>query len=864
MELSAGSRLGPYEILSRIGAGGMGEVFRARDTRLDRNVAIKVLPDEFAANTHLKLRFEREARTISQLTHPNICTLYDVGDDYLVMELLEGETLADRLLRGALLPQEVLTVGAQIADALDRAHRAGVVHRDVKPGNIMITKSGAKLLDFGLARTGANPAVDPNGATQQKSLTQEGSIVGTFQYMAPEQLEGIEADPRTDIFALGAVLYEMATGHRAFQGTTRTSLIAAIVSGQPRPIETLQPMAPAGFEHVVRRCLEKDRDDRWQSARDVAHELRWIAEAKDEAARARPVPPKRRPLVWVSIAILLAVCAAALTAAFQFRRRAQDLSKPVRLALGMPPGVVLTDDSSPRLSPDGRSIVFKARTDGEPELWVRHLHAIDARPIPGTKNAFAPFWSPDGKHLGYFIRGELRRVSLDGSGSEKLAESINSRGGTWGSDGHIIFARDTTSELLRIPAAGGKAETILPFDSARNETSHRWPFYLPDGRHFLYSSQSGVNRSVFVASVDGKTRRKVVDTSFDAVYADGHLIYVRGTSLVRHRFDLNTFSLVGSPVTLATNPMTDMAYGAGEFWATSDVLAYRSGAPAGYRLTWFDSTGKKLGTVGPVGIYDHVEIAPNEAFASADDTDAQGFRDIWVFDLRRGMRTRFTFGRSLNWVSAWSPDSRQIAFVSDRGGVQNTYLKSLKGSEEERKLITSPDRQHHLDWSRDGRYIVQERGDGGISLTDLDTGQSRSIIKSSFRTLFPRLSPDGRWISYASDESGRLEVYVQRFPGGGAKWQVSIDGAAGSRWRGDSKELFFTDGATMMASTVREADGGFEADMPRKLFAADMYNNHAWDVTADGRRFLISTMNESTVVPPLTILLNWRTSADED
>src|SRR5436305_8989690 len=489
MQVTAGSRLGPYEIVAPIGAGGMGEVYKARDTRLDRSVAVKILPSAFADNAQLKIRFEREAKTISQLTHPHICTLYDVGNEsgveYLVMELLDGDTLADRIARGPLPMRDVLRYGREIAAALDRAHRAGVVHRDLKPGNVMITKSGAKLLDFGLAK-GGSIEISPDGATQQKSLTQEGTILGTFQYMAPEQLEGMEADARTDIFALGSVLYEMTTGRRAFDGKTRTSLIAAIVGSEPPPIRSTQPLTPTALEHVIVTCLEKEPDRRWQSAHDVASELSWIAggSAVDQA----PVRRARRRLAAMA-AIALALIAAAAIAML-----VRERTKPVeRLAFTVtsPRGLSLYRAA---ISPDGRSIALVAGTQAESSLWVRRLGEITGTRItaPGAfRTIFGPFWSPDSQWIGFSSEGRLMKIRAGGGAVEMITKLPGYYcGAAWNAKGDILYAPRFGAGLYRVPAGGGDAVPVTTLDPKRRETLNGWPRFLPDADHFLFVSHT--------------------------------------------------------------------------------------------------------------------------------------------------------------------------------------------------------------------------------------------------------------------------------------------------------------------------------------------------------------------------------------
>jgi serine/threonine protein kinase len=519
MTLAAGSRLGPYEILSAIGAGGMGEVYKARDTRLERTVAVKVLPEHLTANEDLRQRFEREAKTISQISHPHICALYDVGRegdrDYLVMEYLEGETLAARLDKGALPAEQLLRYGIEIADALDKAHRLGIVHRDLKPGNVMLTKSGVKLLDFGLAKA-VQPAASVSALTsmptETPALTAEGTILGTFQYMAPEQLEARDTDARTDIFAFGAVVYEMATGQKAFSGRSRASLIGAILKDEPPPISAVQPMTPPALDRVVKTCLAKDPEDRWQTARDVVLELGWIAEGS-QAGTTPPAVAARRSrerVAWILSALLAIALALTLVLPYLGRARTSSEGRAVRLSV-LPPEKGRFMPGTIALSPDGTRLAFVAAdADGRSLLWIRSLDALEARALPGTERAYAPFWSPDGRFLAFFAEGKLKRVEASGGPPQILSNLTGTlsagtvgRGGTWNREGVILFAPNPGGPLVRIADTGGAPAPVTKLDVSRQENSHRWPVFLPDGRRFLYFARSRLkeNHAIFVGSL---------------------------------------------------------------------------------------------------------------------------------------------------------------------------------------------------------------------------------------------------------------------------------------------------------------------------------------------------------------------------
>ena len=560
MTLSTGTRLGPYEVLSPLGAGGMGEVYKAKDTRLERTVAVKVLPSHLSSSDEVRQRFEREAKTISQLSHPHICALYDVGNqdgvEYLVMEYLEGETLADRLLKGALPAEQTLRYGIEIADALDKAHRQGIIHRDLKPGNVMLTKSGVKLLDFGLARV-ITPPSEPSALTSFPTvagspLTREGTILGTFQYMAPEQLEGKEADVRTDIFSFGAVLYEMATGRKAFSGTSQASLISAIMKEEPAPIATLQPMTPPALERVVRTCLAKDAEDRFQTAHDAKLQLQWMAEAGSAAGVPAPVVARRKNrerLAWTAFAI--AAVAAALFAA-GYLRRAPRPERGIRATLPFPEKMFLGELA---LSPDGNRLAFTAGKIGmEPALWVRSLDGSSAQPVAGAENAYFPFWSPDSRSVGFFADGKLKRVDASGGAILTVCDAQRGVGGTWNRDGTIVFAPAPTSALYRVAAGGGKPVPVTKLDASRHEAAHRYPQFLPDGRHFLYmagnlgGATDDPANAIRVGSLDGSVDKVLVRTLSNAGYASGYLLYGREGTLLAQRFDTSKLEVRGEPV----------------------------------------------------------------------------------------------------------------------------------------------------------------------------------------------------------------------------------------------------------------------------------------------------------------------------
>ncbi len=670
MTLAAGSRLGPYEILSAIGAGGMGEVYRARDTRLARTVAVEVLPEHLTSNEDLRQRFEREAKTISQLSHPHICALYDVGRegnrDFLVMEYLEGETLAARLDKGALPSEQLLRYGIEIADALDKAHRQGIVHRDLKPGNVMLTKSGVKLLDFGLAKFQAAARGDALSgvsrlATQAQAsqpLTERGTVLGTFQYMAPEQLEGGEADSRSDIFAFGAVLYEMATGRKAFSGKSQASLIGSILRDDPPSVNEVAPMTPPALNRVIKTCLAKDPEDRFQTAHDVKLQLQWIAEGGSQAGLPAPVAARRKSrerLAW-SVAAAAIVAAALLGAGYL--RRAPAKATPIRFEIPTPEGVSLID--APKISPDGKILAFNASdSSGRPRIWVRPLSALTAQPLAGTEGATRPFWSPDSRFLGFFAEGKLKKIEISGGPPQKICDYPTGSDGTWSPAGVILFDGRTGDPIQRVSAEGGTPTVAVKADASRKETMVAWPEFLPDGRHFLYEAQGqkAEDHMYRIGSLDSKDTRALAPAQSLVTYAPpGHLLFVRESTLVAQPFDAKAMKTTGEPVPLAEHVGT-IATGLARFSASRNgVLAYRTG-DSGSRLLWFDRDGKELSAVGDPGDYTDTMLSPAGDRLAYVTNDARGGKaDIWIRDLARGASSRFTFDPAEDVEPLWSPD----------------------------------------------------------------------------------------------------------------------------------------------------------------------------------------------------------------
>ena len=886
MTLAAGTRLGPYEIQSPLGAGGMGEVYKAKDTRLERTVAVKVLPSHLSASAETRQRFEREAKTISQLSHPHICALHDVGregeTEYLVMEYLEGETLSERLAKGPLPLEQTLRYGTQIADALDKAHRQGIVHRDLKPANVMLTKTGVKLLDFGLAKAMA-PAAEKGSLTSlptQQGLTQEGTILGTFQYMAPEQLEGREADGRTDIFALGATLYEMVTGKKAFSAASQASLITAIMSADPPAISSVVPMSPPALDRVVRKCLAKDPEDRWQSAADLGSELKWIAEGSSAGVPSAVTSSRRRRNLrasWIvsgALAVLVAVLATAI-----FARHSTTALPLIRTSI-LPPEkaelIATGINAGPaEISPDGSRLVFTARQgEGPNQLWVRALSESAARPLAGTEGAERPFWSPDGRFVGFFADRAVKKIAAAGGPVFRLAESNESRGGTWNRDGVILYTPDARGPVYRVSAGGGAPVEASAY--AEKDATHRYPWFLPDGRHFLYlvrhgGAGAGQNPEIRVGSLDSKESKIVVNAASNAVYASGYLLYVREGALVAQRFDLGKLSVVGEPAVVAPDLLMDERFSRGVFSASeTGILAYQTGrSTTASVLRWIDRAGKVLGDIGEPAEYfngSNVEISPDGKRAAASIVDLRtGVSDIWMIDLTSGTRSRFTAGTKDKFWSTWSPDGKSVAYASDHPGGSSGYdivLRSTDGNTERVVVADAVENEVPTGFSPDGRFLLFSKRrnlrDDLLMVPLSGDATPRPIATTPAVETLGQVSPNGRFVAFMSDEGGRFEIYVTTFPEPGGRWQVSQNGGREPRWARDGRELFFfAPDNRLMAAEVKTEGGSFEIGAIRPLFQSrQMGVSFRYDVANDGQRFLVNAGLKEELAP-ITLVTNW-------
>jgi len=885
MALTSGTKLGPYEIQAQLGAGGMGEVYRALDTRLDRTVAVKVLASHLSSSPELKQRMEREARAISSLNHPNICQLYDIGSqdgtDFLVMEFLEGETLADRLRKSAMPLNEVYRIGMDVAEALAVAHRAGIAHRDLKPGNIMLTRGGAKLMDFGLAKplsapstpagSGAAPsftaAATLSGASPFTPLTTAGSIVGTIQYMSPEQIEGKEADARSDIFAFGAVLYEMTTGKRPFQGKSQISLASAILETEPEPVGAAKPAIPPAFEHLVTTCLRKNPEERFLAAHDIKLELQWIASGKSAPAAviasASPSPSRISWLAALAAAILLGALVG-----FLLHHPAPPMPS-VRSFINPPPGghFRLTDDAAgpPVLSPDGNYLAFTATADGKTSVWVRPMNSSDARALPDTNDAIFPFWSPDSRSIGYFAGNKLRTIETNGSASQVVCDATLGRGGAWGTGGVIVFSASPTSPLSQVSASGGAPVPLTKLDGSQY-TSHRWPFFLPDGKHFLYFAMhhdpsKTSNNAVYYASLDGRENRLLIHAQTNAIYAAGFLLFGRGDQLLAQTFDPAKGELSGQAEAVSSGVLNDVTTWHMDASASdSGVLTFGNGTSGNVQLVWMDRTGKQTGLA--------VENLQNLQFARLSPQGDRvalmldsGVSDIWTLDLASGVRTRLTFGPLANAYPVWSPDGKQIAYASMRSGNIGISRKPADGSGAEETVISDREAAGLTpsDWSRDGKTLFYSSGflSGDQIIWALPLDGDRTPHQVVAHATNGVLSPNGRWLAYTAF-SGQAEVYVMAYGGGQGKWQVSPNGGQVPQWSKDGKELYYFDGSqSISAVPVKDLGNTLEFGASQTLVSQwTILTLPFYSVSPDGQKLLMERVSQQ-VSQPVTVVTNF-------
>jgi Tol biopolymer transport system component len=881
-----GARLGPYEVLSPLGAGGMGEVYKARDTRLERTVAVKVLPQHLSSSSEVRQRFEREAKTISQLSHPHICALYDAGNqdgvEYLVMELLEGETLAERLVRGPLPPDQTLRFGSQIASALDAAHRKGIVHRDLKPSNVMLTKTGVKLLDFGLAKVLAPVSTLESltsAPTAAKDMTRPGMVLGTVPYMAPEQLQGKDADSRGDIFALGAVLYEMATGRKAFEGASPVSIMSAILTSEPPLVSSVQPASPAALDRLVRTCLAKDPDDRWQTARDVELQLAAIAEGSSAppATLLAGRPALSRWLPW-----LVAGAALAIAVVATLRKGPPAPPRPIRFTVAPPQNGAFSyslEGAFLAVSPDGSQIAYIAsEAQSDRRIYLRPFSSLEARPIPGTEGARSLFWSPDGRTIGFFAETALKRVEPFGGSPVSICDIAPGIGfsGTWGQGGDIVFASILGEAIYRVSAAGGAPAVLLRPDRSR-EASVNWPWFLPDGKRFLYLSRDLKWEANLMLAEPGRSPTVVMPAASNVQYADpGYLVFAREGALLALRFDPRNGRTTGEPFSIAGHVRYFLTTRAAAFaLSRAGTLAYQSQEDV-KRLVWFDRTGRRLATVGPPGRYLNVRISPDGRWALFDRArESTGTLDVWSVDLERGTETPITSEPNSEFAALLLPGEKSIAYSASRGRGPRLLRRDLATGRDE-ELV--PEEQFFClaqDVSPDGMSFVYTRlGEGGVfnvwMLPLSGGGKATALLESAFNKREVRFSPDGRFLAMISNESGRSEVYVTRFPGPGERVRVSTGGARHLQWSHDGRELFYISSDQRLIAVPVRTSPALELGIATPLFSLlkggvegglDRGITSGFDVSADGQRFLIVFPEVVGDELPLTIVANWASEA---
>lgn len=896
MTLSPGNKLGPYEIIAQAGAGGMGEVFKAKDTRLDRIVAIKVLPSHISANSELRQRFDREAKAISSLSHANICTLYDVGHqdgiDYLVMEYLEGETLSERIKRTPLSSDEIFRYAVQIGDALSVAHARGLIHRDLKPGNVIITKDNAKLLDFGLAKLQSGGGT-VEAITQTTPLTGTGTIVGTMHYMSPEQLEAGEADARSDIFAYGAMLYEMVTGQRAFDGKSQASLIAAILEREPRPVTELKPTSPPALDRVISKCLAKDPNKRWQSARDMVDELRWISGGGGSQVTSGPViVHKRRTSEWVgriiaAVAILFAI-------GTYFYSRLKTPIPQTRTVINAPKESVFHFGGDyagpPVISPDGKQIAFVAVSPAGQQVWIRELSDLNAHVLSGTENASFPFWSPDGKSVGFATPEALKRIDIATGQVLTIASPVATlRGASWGPNNSIVFAPTFMSDLYSISATGGEPTKITRKDSAVH-TSYRWPIVLPDGKHVLFfagnhnSPDSTINQ-IYWASLDGSEEHPVVSALAHGDYADGYLLYVRDSVLFAQEFDQATGTLSGAPIPTRERVQIDATTWKANFSVSqAGMLTYQLvGGRQGCQLHIVDRTGRSVRSLGDGANIHNIQM----------DRQGQGVvfcmqeiptGDIYYYDLNRDMRRRLTFAADDEDCPIISPSGDRIIFSAlDRLGQdkRSAIMQVAASGAGDRKIVAEDLRDvYPMDWSPDGKYLLcgignySKNGSPGAFIFPLGNPEQQvRFIPERDQITSARFSPDGKWVAFASSVGGSPQVYVTSSPtvirgesqkdlsvdeASASRWQISASGGRYPRWRADSKELYYIRGdgtavSVEVNATSTEFHVGHEVEMFRLVLSTSF---ECWDPFPDGQQFLVSVLaGEGST--PIVVVQNW-------
>jgi len=878
MRLSPGAKLGPYEITAPLGDGGMGEVYRARDTRLDRTVALKILAGTLSSVDD-RASLEREARAVAALNHPHICTLHDVSGDsetpFLVMEYVQGETLAARLARGPLPVRDTIRCAIQIGEALDHAHRHGVLHRDLKPANIMLTKAGVKVLDFGLAtlRTAA-PVQIPMDRTPRfdAQLTSERGLLGTVHYMAPERLEGREADVGSDLFAFGAVMYEMSTGRRAFESSSPAGVIADILHTDPPPASSIVPGVPATLDWVIQKGLAKTPETRWQAAGDVVEILRWMARTP-----AVPAADATRGRSWVPVAVAgVALVIAAALSSSRWLRAVPEV--PAMMFSIHPPatgGFTPTTSSvqTPQfaLSPDGRRIVFVAALHREPsQLWIRELGALDPQPIAGTQGAEYPFWSPDSASVAFFAGGALKRTDLTGGPARVLASAIHGRGGAWSSQGVILYAPTTQDRLYAVAASGGEPSPITSLEAAPGEASHRWPQFLPDGRHFIYFVQntSAQGHGIYLGDLDKSPPRRLRAAPASAVFsASGHLLFVMDDALMAAPFDWKAGRLEGEPTQIVSAVATSSSF-YGAFSASQTGLVVYASGEATSEVVWMGREGRRGASALPPGQYTDFRLSPDDQQLAIAEVDPQTRRpDIRVLDLTRGSKLRIASDAATDASPIWSPDGQRLVFRSNRQGVHDLFVRAANGTTESAPLFRTVNAKYPTDWTPDGASIVYHTyasaTGADIWTMKADGSQASPLLNGSFDEMQGQVAPGGAWIAYTSTETGHAEVYVRSLSDATLRWQVSAGGGRDPRWRGDAGELFYISADSVVNAVAFTAG---RPSAPKRLFPVQValpglpYLSN-YDVTRDGQWFLIRVPVHDLRSAPIHVITDWRSIA---
>ena len=880
MALTSGTKLGPYEIIAPLGAGGMGEVYRARDTRLGRDVALKILPDSFAREADRLRRFEQEARAVAALNHPNILAIHDIGQHdgspFLVSELLEGESLRAALDRGALPQRKTIEYGVQIAHGLAAAHEKGIVHRDLKPENIFVTKDGRiKILDFGLAKLAQKAGAEPDEVTLTSSHTAAGLVLGTASYMAPEQVRGEAADPRTDIFAFGAVLYEMLSGVRAFRRDTAAETMTAVLKDDPPELSDPGRLVSPALERIVRRCLEKNPEQRFQSARDLSFALSALSGTETSSVARAAAAPRRAPLL-PRLAVALALVAVAAATWF-VARRPQPTTR-MQFALAVPDEMSI---SHMALSRDGSMLVFVAPEENSalPMLYVQRVGSASVMLLPGTQGASYPFWSPDGAYVGFFANGKLQKMAISGGTPQVLATALAGRGGSWGSKGVIIYAADAQSPLQRINADGTGMAAVTLGIRIKEDQSHRWPMFLPDGDHFLFWAGNFSNAKddrlsgIYASSLEGK-ERKLVILCHSSFSFDAHNLYYADEQrqLVSMVLDASAATVSGSATVVANL----VGFQPSTYWsaftvAQNGTLIYNIDVGAAQSvLTWMDRSGKELGRVGDPAVVANPTLSPDGSRVAVDISDQKANNvDVWIESTTGAGNSRFTFDPSEEVVAVWSRDGSKLAYRNAGGDGPTLLLKPATGLERERKRFNLPsssmDDLIPNSWSVDDQQILftrQVTSGEYLELMPVAGGEPTRFLTSKGSESNGQISPDGKWVAYASDESGVWEIYVTSFPGAAGKWQVSRGGGTEPRWRGDGKEVFYIAPSGMLMAVEVNGESIFATGTPAPLFqihgrapisSTDVFT---YDVAKDGKRFLVNRYVKPEHVPPLTILLN--------